>query len=131
MCLDRLLSPTFRSRFFGVATAEAWHSVLGLADEVHTLSSAVRDGAVTEDQLRRWVESLLAEFRRGERFVHEAALAAIAVCMEDRQTAFADEYLRSLSELQLQEIPIAPRVARLSLKRHQLHRLEPYNSGYD
>jgi hypothetical protein len=60
------------------------------------------------------VDELMRDFRPGSQFQHEIALAAIAVVLETRYTAFADEYLLDLARLHTKaELDLSPRVAQL------------------
>lgn len=76
------------------------------------MKEGLRQEAITDNTLRNFVSSLLQDLRRGERFPHELAVAAIAVALEGRATDFADEFLHDLSRLELAEMSACIRVAR-------------------
>jgi hypothetical protein len=59
---------------------------------------------------------LMKDFRIGQHFEHEIAIAAMAVALEKRSTAFAEEFLVDLAKLRLAEMPLCIRVARECVK---------------
>jgi len=79
------------------------------------LTEELNQGVLTDDSLRNFVNSLLQEFRVGERFLYDYTLAFLAVCLERRNSPFAEEYLKDLVALHLAEISLAPQVAKESL----------------
>lgn len=114
--LDRLASDEFVLSVGFLSTPSSLRRLLQRAKEVAEIRESLKQEAITDDTLRRFVSRLLEDFRRGERFVHELALAALAVAVERRPTDFADEYLHDLARLQIAELSMAIRVARESLK---------------
>ena len=117
--LERLKSDAFAAEAVFLSTPGALRRVLVGTSEVRAVKQALRQGAITEDSLRRFVADLMTDLRRGERFPHEMALAAVAVVLEMRPTDFADEFLHDLSALRLSEMSLCIRVARECLQ----HRL--------
>ena len=116
--LERLTSDELFLSVAGLSTPNALHRFLGTRYEVAEVREALREGAISEEALRRFLSRLTEDFRRGERFVHELAFAALAVAMETRPTSFAEEFLQDLARLQIGEISIATRVARECLEVH-------------
>ena len=114
--LERLKSDAFAAEAVFFSTAGALRRILVGTSEVGAVKQALRQGAITEDSLRRFVADLMTDLRRGERFPHEVALAALAVVLEMRPTEFADEFLHDLSALRLSEMSLCIRVARECLK---------------
>ncbi len=114
--LDQLTSDEFALSVGLLPTPSSLRRLLNRTKEVAEIRESLKQEAITDDTLRRFVSSLLQDFRRGERFVHELALAALAVAVERRPTDFAEEYLHDLARLQLGEISMAIRVARECLK---------------
>jgi hypothetical protein len=86
--------------------------VLQLSLPVRMLESALRYGQVTSADVGEFVSNLLMDFRPGEVFRHDIALAALAVAMEHWHSAFAEEYLLDLARLQRTEFRCSFRVAR-------------------
>ena len=115
--LERLKSDAFAAEAVFLSTPGALRRFLVGTSEVRAVKQALRQGAITEDSLRRFVADLMTDLRRGERFPHEMALAAVAVVLEMRPTEFADEFLHDLSALRLSEMSLCIRVARESLKQ--------------
>ncbi len=85
--------------------------------QVRELQEAIAQGAIPEQAVREFVGSLTGSLRRGERFPHDLALAALAVALENRTTPFAEEYLRDLAGLKVAEMSVSRRVARECLDR--------------
>jgi len=115
--LDQLTSEEFAVSVGFLSTASALRRFLARSKEVADIRDALRQGAITEETLRRFVSSLLQEFRPGERFQHELAVAALAVALEQRGTDFAEEFLRDLSRLQRNEMGLCTLLARECLKQ--------------
>lgn len=85
---------------------------LNKSAQVAALREALSRGEVTDEDLSDFVSGLVREFRHGERFPYDLALAAIAVAVERLGTKFADAYIRILAGLRLVELP-SSRVAAL------------------
>ncbi len=100
-----------------LSTSEALRRFLATTREVAAVRQAFEEGAIIEETVRRFVSDLLADFRRGERFPHEVALAALAVALQRRPTDFSEEFLRDLSQLKLAEMSTCIRVAHECRKR--------------
>jgi hypothetical protein len=114
--LQQLTSDDLFFSAAGLSTPSALRRFLRRTREVSELREALRQGGVTDESLGSFVSTLLESFRRGERFPHELALAALAVVLETRPTDFADEFLHDLSRLQLAEMCLCVHVARECLK---------------
>jgi hypothetical protein len=109
--LERLLSDEFQATLGGLSTPSAIRRLLARTPEVHELQQALQEEAITEDAIESFVAALLKDLRPGSRFAHDLVLAAIAVALENRQTAFADRYLQDLANLRLAEMSSSIRVA--------------------
>jgi hypothetical protein len=114
--LQQLTSDDFAVSAGCLSTPGSLRSFLHRSKEVAALKEALRQEAITDGTLRRFVSSLLRDLRCGERFPHQLAIAAIAVILETRTTSFADEFLHDLSRLRLAEMSMCIRVARECLK---------------
>ncbi len=116
--LDTLASVEFSLISVGVASPQAWVSVLRRNATVLLLAEQLRLDTITEAELRRWVDEQVATFETGQSFPYQEALAALAVALTvaGRTDAFADEYLAELGALQCAEMVRAPMVARLCLE---------------
>ena len=114
--LGQLISDLFVVSVGTVLTPQTLRRFLLRSEEVRGIREALRQGAITEETLRGFIASLLADFRVGRRFEHELALAALAVVVERRPTDFAEEFLLDLAKLKLAEMPLCIRVARGCLK---------------
>lgn len=110
--LEKLKSDEFVMKFSFISNPRAVHGALQRSEEVRDLRSALRSGEITDETLRSFTAELLSHLEEGRLFEHELALAAIAVALETRSTAFAEEYVLDLARLELAELPAAIRVAR-------------------
>lgn len=110
--LESLKTDEFAFRFSFISNPIAVHRTLQRSEDVENLRLALRNGEITEETLRAFSGTLLRELEHGKRFLHELAIAAIAVALETRPTPFAEEYTLDLARLDLAEMPIAIRVAR-------------------
>lgn len=116
--LNALTSDEFFLSLGVSATAPGLLRALRRSPFVKELRESLATGEVTERGVRLFVARLMREFRPGVQFFHEPALAALAVALENRSTAFAEEYLLDLARLKhIAEMELAPRVAAASIKR--------------
>lgn len=114
--LERLRTDEFAAVCMFLSTASAIRRQLLRTEEVRRIRGALNQGALRESDLRGFVSTLMRDLRAGERFEHEMAVAAIAVALERRPTAFAEEYLRDLARVKLAEMCLCSRVAQECLK---------------
>jgi hypothetical protein len=90
--------------------------VLQTDPRVRALESALRYHQVREAELREFVGCLLSEFRPGDSFRYDIALAALAVAMQHWRHPVAEEYLLDLARVDRPEFRCSFRVARECLK---------------
>lgn len=102
-----------------ISTAEALRAFLQYRFEVVSLRKAVEAGEITPTDIKEYVDELLRSFSTGTKFLYEIDLAAISMALETFPGPFAQEFLEDLSRLKIQELPLAPRVARLCLTRRR------------
>jgi hypothetical protein len=114
--LSELVSEGFLLEVGFLSTAGSVRRFLARSRVVADIRKALRDGTLTERDLRHFVTFLMHDLRAGERFEHEMAVAAIAVALERRATAFAEEYLGELARVKVAEMCLCSRVARECLK---------------
>lgn len=112
--LEDLTSEDLAVRLAFLSTPNALRACLEKTEEVAAVREAIRQGAFSEETIRRFVSRLMEDFRGGERFAHEHALAALCVVLEKRPTAFAEKFLDDLAGLRLAEMSLCVRVARES-----------------
>ena len=118
--LERLKSEEFALAVGFLATPGAVRRFLRTADEVSAIREALRNGAISEDTLRKFVSVLMRDLRHGERFPHELSLAALAVVLEIHPTNFAEEFLHDLARLQRAEMSLCIRLARECVKHRSV-----------
>ena len=95
-----------------ISNSRALHRALRTSKQVEHLRIALGQGELTEKSLRDFVATLLRDLEYGKKFPHDIALAAMAVALETRPTAFAEEFVLDLARLDLAEFPMATRVAK-------------------
>jgi hypothetical protein len=118
--LQDLVSDEFGVDAGFLGTPAGLHDYLRRSRQVSAIREALRQGALTEDSIRRFVASLMDDLHRGTRFPHELAISALAVSLESRQTDFAEDFLLDLARLETVEMSLSIRVARECLK-HRFH----------
>lgn len=111
--LQRLASDEFALSLGVTPTTASLVSALRAHTLVHELRAALDRQEVSQEMLRAFVDALLLELRRGESFLYQEALAAVAVALEERMTPFAVEYVRDLAQLRIAELRHASSVARV------------------
>lgn len=123
--LDRLTDDEFHLSLGFMHTPAAIRRALLRSPDVKRLAAAIRYGLIHEDVIGRFVGSVTGPFEKGRRLPDDLALAALAVVLERRPTAFAEEFLHDLSRLDLTEMRLSIGVAReclanrYSLPKHQ------------
>ncbi len=117
--LDDLRALALDCRVSSISTAEGLRAFLGFRPEVIEFRRALDAQVLDDGDLRGFVSELLGQFVRGTRFPDESVLAAVAVAIETLPAQFAEQFLEDLARVRIAELPLAPRVARLSLReRH-------------
>jgi hypothetical protein len=114
--LDRLLEEEFDLGLTFYSTPRSLRRQLLGSEAVAAVRMAIGCGVLTENTASSFVNDMLRNLKKGERFPHESALAGLAVAIEDRYTPFADHYLKSLASLKLSEMVLSIGVARLCLE---------------
>jgi hypothetical protein len=117
--LERLKSDEFQVPLAFIATAPALRRALRRRQEVQEIVAALTAKVIAEESLREFTNGLLRDLKPGEKFPHELAVSALAVALEGRPTAFADEFLHDLANLHLAEMSMSIRVARECLGQHE------------
>ena len=98
---------------------KAMRYILLRTKECKQLRDAYWSGNLSEAELRRYIQGLLGEFVSGEKFYYDMTLSLVAVALEPLYTSFADEYLTTLANLELSEMPLSIRVAKLCVQTRQ------------
>lgn len=117
--LDALREDDIQTKGSLISTAEALRVFLRTRSELASVKRAIDNSVLSPSDIIKYVSGLLRSFRPGERFADDITLAAIAVILENVPGGVADEYLKNLAGLRIQELPMAPRVARLALLRRK------------
>ena len=92
---------------------KAMRYILLRTEECRRLRDAYWSGNLSEAELRSYIQDLLGEFVPGEKFSYDMTLSLLAVALEPFNTPFAEEYLSTLANLELSEMPLSIRVAKL------------------
>lgn len=118
--LERVLSADFEASVVA-STPAVLRARLRRTSEVGRLLDRFDAGEIDQATIRSFVSRLLREHPDARLFPHQAALAAIAVMLEQRFSPFADEYLRDLARVRSSRLAMASGVARLGLKARRRH----------
>lgn len=113
---DRLLALADDVTLSCISTAEGVRNHLSARPEVVALRGALKTGSVTFDDVGAFVRELIAEFVRGTRSPADSVIAAVVVAIEMLPPASIQEFLEDLARVKIAEMPMSPRVARLSLR---------------
>lgn len=97
-----------------ISTAEGFRNHLSRRQEVLALRRALEAGAISFDDVQVFIQGLLAGFVRGGRSHAEVVIAAVVVAIEPLTLPGIDEFLVDLARVKVAEMPMSPRVARLS-----------------
>ena len=92
---------------------KAMRYILVRTKECKELRDAYRSGNLPEAELHGYIQDLLGEFVSGEKFSYDMTLSLIAVALEPFNTHLTDEYLTTLANLELSEMPLSIRVAKI------------------
>ena len=113
--LEQLLTDDFVAETGFYSTPAGLHRSLGKNSVVMELTSAIRTGEITTENIRTFVSQLSSSFERGIRFPYENCLAAICVSIEHLSNSFSEEFLLDLARVSVKEIPFASKVAAICL----------------
>lgn len=102
-----------------VNTVESFLRFLGVSEIVQQLETKIASGALTDEAMRSFVKGLLVQFIPGRAFYGDKLLALLAYLVRLRPGAFATDFLSELVDLSCQEIPLAPRLAQLLLRKRK------------
>lgn len=117
--LEKIKSEEFAISIGFELPANAMYSILSRTQECSELHDKYRDGILTEDILRQYVQDLMSSFRLGERFSFNLPLALIAIGLESFSTKFAEEYIADLSKLKLAELTLSIEIAKICLENRK------------
>ena len=117
--LDALKDESYEVGVGPLVTTAVLRRTLKAMPEVVAIQAALGAQLIGDDDLKAFVNGLMASFVGGTRFPFDVALASLAVLIEGRPTRFAGEFLSTLAGLHLQEMPTSTRVARESLAEHR------------
>lgn len=112
--LEQLTSEHFIASVGTISSVAGLRRYLARSPFIKAIREALSSGEISEERVRRFSNHLLRDFRPGELFAHELALAAIAVALEGRRTEFAEEFLLDLARLSIAEMPWSSPIARES-----------------
>lgn len=118
--LDTLLTAEFEDSLGFVLPPAAFRLVLHRSQVVRQLSKSIRRREITAKSIRRFVSEQVNQLKKGEWLKGDVALAAVAVALETIKDPVADEYLTTLGNLRVPEMPTSTRVARECLKRRAM-----------
>ena len=113
--LSLLFSSEFDSLGFIAGNDESLFAALNGSPVVGELRAALGSGSVSENEIRRFTEQLMQDFRPGELFTHDLILAGLAVVLSRNwNTPFAEEFILDLARLKNPELRRSIAIARLA-----------------
>ncbi len=110
--LEALTTDDFREQFLQIGSAEGIYHAMRRSLEVKSLNSGLREEAIGESQLDRFIRSLLKSFVPGQQFKDQVTIAAVAVACETINKKFARDYIDFLANMQASELSLASLIAR-------------------
>lgn len=113
--LRSLFSEELETLCATVSTAEALYGALKGRRELFDVRALIANGLITPDSIEALSKEVTENFKRGERLSHEEVLGMLAISLASFGTSFADVFIRDLAALDITEMPMAPRLARLAL----------------
>jgi hypothetical protein len=99
-----------------VSTPAGLREALRGTASAQKLLEALDLGLVSTENLRDFAQNLTKDFTPGVRFSDEPELCLLAVVLENHESSFSDTFLTDLAAVNVAELPLAPRVARLCLQ---------------
>jgi hypothetical protein len=117
--LDELTRDEFELAVGALVPPSSLRLVLQRNRLVQRIADAVRRGMLTEQNLRDFVSSRLAELRHGVPFEHDVAIAALGVALEGSPSQFAAEFLSELAGLAIAEMQQSILMARECLRHRR------------
>ena len=96
---------------------KAMYKILKNENETNILRILYQSNALTDIEIKEFVNDLLKEFRYGEKYFYDLTLASIAVALEDCYTNFADEYISDLSKLSQTELKTSTEIAKICIEK--------------
>ena len=117
--LQRIKSDDFIFSIGYEMPPKAIRYILVRTEECKQLRDAYCSGNLSEVELRRYIQSLLGKFVSDEKFSYDMTLSLVAVALEPLYTRFAEEYLSTLANLELSEMPLSIRVAKFCVQKRQ------------
>lgn len=117
--LTKLDSQEIHELSISISSPETLHDRLERTEAVKNVRDRINQCSLVFEEIHETVSEWLSNMKRGVRFSHESALSALAVVLETQPGRDAEKFLEDLSGLKIMEIPMASRVAQVSLQRRQ------------
>ncbi len=111
--LVRVMSPDFELELPPASGVLALRTLIRRHPAVRDLRRQLDSGAISEEEIRLAIADALRQIVPGQRSELELGLAAIAVALERRPGALADEWIGALSHSRAVELQRASAIARL------------------
>jgi hypothetical protein len=117
--LDRLLNLSDDLTLSCISTAEGVRTYLSTRSEVLALRVSLESGGTTFGDVKAFVRGLISSFVPGTLSPADAVLAAVVAAIEPLPQVAIEEFLDDLARVKVAEIPMSPRVARLSVRERR------------
>ena len=113
--LDKLSNSEISESISAISSPEAIRDLLTGNPYIDAVRQSIGLGNTTDDQIKTWISGLLIDLERGVHFKHESSFIALCRVLESLPTVTAGNILKDLSQLNIKEIQLASRVAKVCL----------------
>lgn len=119
--LEALRNPDFL--IYGVtgASAESLAETLRRSSEVAELRKYIAIQVIDRAQVEDFIRDIVSRVEIGKRSSYDISLAALAIVYERLGGPFPTEFLERLASLQVAELPMSTRVARIARRVRTAH----------
>ena len=100
-----------------VGTAQGLRSLLKKSDSAVKLLHQLNTGVITTEAIAKCIQRFEEDFKSGFCFPYEQELSLFAVVLEEYDSAFSWQYLKELSGLEIVEMSMCRRVAKICLDK--------------
>jgi hypothetical protein len=115
--LQNLDSTGIHQLSISISSPVSLHDRLDKLEAVEKVRERIREGSLGFDEIRIAISEWLRQLVRGTRLPSESAVSALAVAVEKIPGPDAEQFLKELAGLRILEMPIASRIAAVSLQQ--------------
>jgi hypothetical protein len=119
--LEALVHPDFLNYGISSATAETLAEALRRATEVIELRKAIAIQVIDRPRVEQFVRVIVSRVELGRRSSYDVSLAALAIAFERLPGPFAADFLGDLGALNIRELPMSARIARIAQRNRSVY----------